>query len=170
MGETYRVQKVEALATTTAFTLTAIPTVRHAELRDLSRWSTMRQLLWPDEPVVNEAAAWFTPERTPHLEAVLLAVDDRDIPIGFAEMNIRAYAEGCYSGRVAFLEGWFVEESLRGHGVGRALMLAAEAWGREMNCTEFGSDTQVFNEESVKAHKALGFEEVERIVCFRKDL
>ena len=58
----------------------------------------------------------------------------------------------------------------RRHGVGRALVRAAEEWGRAQGCSEFASDTEIDNEDSAKAHAALGFEEVERIRCFRKSL
>jgi aminoglycoside 6'-N-acetyltransferase I len=86
------------------------------------------------------------------------------------ELSIRSHAEGCETDRVAFVEGWYVDNDHRGRGVGAALMRAAEEWGRASRCTELGSDTQLWNEPSIAAHKALGFEEVERLVAFRKAL
>ncbi len=71
---------------------------------------------------------------------------------------------------MAYLEGWYVEPSERRRGVGRALVAGAEQWGRSQGCTEFGSDAELENEASAAAHHALGFEEVERIRCFRKSL
>jgi aminoglycoside 6'-N-acetyltransferase I len=71
---------------------------------------------------------------------------------------------------VAYLEGWYVEHSVRGLGVGRARVAAAEAWAIQRGCTEFASDTLVDNVASAAAHRALGFEEVEVIRCFRKPL
>jgi aminoglycoside 6'-N-acetyltransferase I len=35
---------------------------------------------------------------------------------------------------------------------------------------EMASDTQLENEVSQQVHEALGYEEVERIVCFRTEL
>ena len=61
-------------------------------------------------------------------------------------------------------------EEARGRGVGRALVAAAEAWARGRGCTEFASDALLDNATSAAAHKALGFEEVEQIRCFRKTL
>ena len=101
--------------------------------------------------------------------AVLIAHDSTG-PDGFVELSIRAYAEGCYSGRVAFLEGWYVVPAARRKGVGRALVQAAEDWGRAQGCTEFGSDALLDNATSQAAHRALGFAEVVQIRCFRKDL
>jgi aminoglycoside 6'-N-acetyltransferase I len=85
-------------------------------------------------------------------------------------MSIRAYAEGCAPGRVAYLEGWFVDEAARRQGVGAALVEAVEAWGRAQGCTELASDAGIDNRASIAAHGSLGFTEVERIVCFRKAL
>ncbi|HEX8851962.1 MAG TPA: GNAT family N-acetyltransferase, partial [Pyrinomonadaceae bacterium] len=101
-----------------------------------------------------------------------VAIEDegRALVVGFAELSVRSYAEGCDSGRVAYLEGWFVESTHRGRGVGRALVAAAEDWGRTLGCTEFASDTELDNRSSAAAHVALGFEEVDRIICFRKTL
>jgi aminoglycoside 6'-N-acetyltransferase I len=47
---------------------------------------------------------------------------------------------------------------------------AAEDWARGQGCTEFASDTLLDNDVSSAAHRALGFEEVECIRCFRKTL
>jgi aminoglycoside 6'-N-acetyltransferase I len=90
--------------------------------------------------------------------------------IGFAEVSRRLYAEGCESSPVGFLEGWYVVPERRHQGVGRALVEAAERWARELGCTEFASDALAENLDSAAAHRALGFQEVEVIRCFRKDL
>jgi aminoglycoside 6'-N-acetyltransferase I len=86
------------------------------------------------------------------------------------ELSIRPYAEGCAPGRVAFLEGWYVAPHARRRGVGRALLAAAEQWGRAQGCAEMASDTPAHNTLGAAAHKALGFEEVVTVRCFRKDL
>ena len=49
-------------------------------------------------------------------------------------------------------------------------MAAAEAWGRSQGCEELASDTELANDASAAAHTALGFTEVGRVRCFRKDL
>jgi hypothetical protein len=77
----------------------------------------MRGALWPggEDDHATEIARFF--ERGTlgllTLAAVLLAVDDDGHAVGFAELSIRPYAEGCYSGRVAYLEGWYVEICFR---------------------------------------------------------
>lgn len=105
-------------------------------------------------------------------EAVFVAVDAADPSVlrGFAEVSRRAYAEGCETSPVGFLEGWYVVPGARRRGVGRALVEAAERWARGKGCREFASDALADNEVSAAAHEALGFEEVEVIRCFRKEL
>ncbi|MGE2778122.1 GNAT family N-acetyltransferase, partial [Escherichia coli] len=82
-------------------------------------------------------------------------------------LSIRPYAEECYSGNVAFLEGWYVVPSARRQGVGVALVKAAEHWARGRGCTEFASDTQLTNSANTSAHLAAGFTEVAQVRCFR---
>lgn len=145
--------------------------IRAVNQEDAPDWERMRQSLWPSAPGehAREIAAFFGGDRRNPAE-VFVAFDDAGHAIGFAEVSIRPYAEECYSGRVAYLEGWFVEESNRRKGVGRALVAAAEGWGRRQGCTELASDADVHNLASAEAHRLLGFTEVGRIVCFRKEL
>ena len=145
--------------------------IRPVEPGDAPRWRRMREALWPDESGghAREITQYFSGRRTNPAE-VLVACLGSGTPVGFVELSIRAYAEGCSTDRVAFVEGWFVDTDYRRQGIGASLIAAAEEWGRASRCTELASDTQTFNESSIAAHKALGFDEVERIVCFRKSL
>jgi aminoglycoside 6'-N-acetyltransferase I len=63
-----------------------------------------------------------------------------------------------------------VDPDLRQRGVGAALFAAAERWALEAGFTEIGSDAETHNAVSIAAHKALGYDEVLRIVCFRRTL
>lgn len=104
-------------------------------------------------------------------EAVLVAAAGRSQSIvGFAEISRRAYAEGCETSPVGFLEGWYVAPEYRQQGVGRALVAAVEVWAQSLGCREFASDALAENTISAAAHRALGFEEVVIIRCFRKGL
>jgi aminoglycoside 6'-N-acetyltransferase I len=145
--------------------------IRPAKPSDAVAWERMRQALWPSDPGehAGEIAAFFAGDRRNPAE-ILLAFGDDGEAIGFAEISIRPYAEECYSGRVAFLEGWFVEEEHRRRDVGAALVAAVEGWGRNQGCTELASDTGIDNLDSAAAHRAVGFTEVGQIRCFRKPL
>jgi aminoglycoside 6'-N-acetyltransferase I len=46
-------------------------------------------------------------------------------------------------------------------------MATGREWARARGCTEFAPDALLDNEVSHATHKALGFEEVVRIVCFK---
>jgi aminoglycoside 6'-N-acetyltransferase I len=152
--------------------------VRTAEPADAAQWMALRAALWPHEdPTSNESeVARFFAEpasRGGVLPEAVFVATDAHLPnelVGFAEVSRRAYAEGCESSPVGFLEGWYVVPGQRRRGIGRALVAAAEAWALALGCREFASDTLAENTLSTAAHRALGFEVVEVIRCFRKDL
>jgi len=145
--------------------------VRPATPEDSASWLKMRQALWPEgaSDYPFEIASYFAGRLREPLR-VLLAFDDQGKSLGFVELNIRNYAEGCDTDQVAYLEGWYVVPEARCQGVGRALVQAAEEWARVEGCSEFASDTVFDNDISAAAHRALGFTEVVQMRCFRKSL
>lgn len=147
-------------------------TIRNATKADANAWLELRHALWPETSVDEhrEEIESFLAGTAREPLAVLLAQNDDGRIVGFVELSIRPYAEGCNSDRVAFLEGWYVEAESRRHGVGKALVAAAERWGVSQGCTELASDTQVDNEISRIAHGECGFTEVGVIRCFMKEL
>jgi aminoglycoside 6'-N-acetyltransferase I len=131
----------------------------------------MRKALWPDaeiDELRREADTFAAGEQLSIVAAVFIAEDSG--PVGFLELSVRPYANGCDSRPVPFVEGWYVKPSARGRGVGRALMLAAEDWSRERGFLEIGSDTETSNEASAEAHERCGFAETERVIYFRKSI
>lgn len=101
----------------------------------------------------------------------IVALDDDGEVLGFAEGALRHdYVNGCETSPVVFLEGIYVEPHARGRGIARELSEVVGLWGRERGCTEFASDSPIDNLESHAMHRALGFEETERVVYFRKPL
>ncbi len=145
--------------------------VRPAEPADVTDWERMRQALWPssDGEHAGEIERYFGGCADNPAE-VLVACDEAGTVFGFAELSIRPYAEECYSGRVAYLEGWYVDPDHRRTGAGHALIEAAEDWGRARGCTEMASDTEIGNVSSDSAHRAAGFEETNRLITYRKAL
>lgn len=144
--------------------------IRPAAPGDTDAWIRMRTTLWPEAPEDHppEIAAYFA---DPPPDAIcLVAEGDDGRLVGFAEVGMRPYAEGCRSSPVGYLEGIYVEDTHRGLGHARGLVRAGEAWARRLGCTEFASDRSLDNDASAAFHRAAGFDEVERIVCYRKDL
>ena len=86
----------------------------------------MRGQLWPDswDTHARDVERFFSGQARDPL-AALIAKDENGRALGFAELSMRPYAEGCTTDNVAFLEGWFVVPEARGRGVGRALVAAA---------------------------------------------
>ena len=147
-------------------------TCRAVKNDDAAAWTQLRQALWPDAVPGEhaDAIARYFAGSLPEPIMVLLAEDDHARPIAFIELSLRAYAEGCQSDNVAYVEGWYVVPESRGCGVGRALIEGAEDWARRQGCTELASDAQLDDASSAAAHEAVGLGEVGRFRCFRKVL
>jgi len=144
-------------------------TVRPVSELDLTAWVAMRAALWPEgSPGQHAREVAELLEAGPTDRAATLVAEGRNGDlVGFVELSVRNYAEDCETDRVGYCEGWYVKPEHRRSGVGRALMAAGVDWARARGCTEFASDALLENELSHAAHKALGFEETGRIVCFK---
>ena len=145
------------------------PTVRRIARADRASWLRMRDALWPGSLSDHDAEtkAYFEGSG----DKLLILVAELDgATVGFLELDERKYAPGCEGSPVPFIEGWYVDPHARGRGVGRALVEAAEAIALEAGYHEIGSDSEIDNGDGIAAHLALGFEEIERVVCFRKSL
>jgi aminoglycoside 6'-N-acetyltransferase I len=142
---------------------------RRATTNDKPEWLRMRLLLWPeaDTPDLHqEMDRMLEDDLTP----VFVLVRPGGGLGGFLEAGTRKYVEGCVTGPVGYIEGWFVDADLRGQGYGRQLVSAAEGWARSKGLQEMGSDTWLDNEISIRAHLAIGYHEVERLIHFAKTL
>ncbi len=141
---------------------------------DRADWLRMRRLLWPHEIEMEESADEIYAGRSMVKQVFVHAREGRatgpTLLGGFIEIGERAYAEGCETSPVAFIEGWFVDEDLRRSGVGKGLVVAAEQWARSKGYREMGSDLLIDNDESLRAHLALGYHEVERLIAMAKKL
>lgn len=128
----------------------------------------MRAALWPNEVPddLADPVALFAGR-----EEVCFVWEDADGRIGgFAEASLRRHAAGCTTSPVGFLEAWYVAPELRRKGIGAALVATVEAWVLSKGCTELGSDADLANGPSRRAHAALGFAEIEETVQFAKRL
>lgn len=148
--------------------------IRPVRPADRAEWLRMLCGLYPPDPASDHAPAvdaFLAGEATDELlpSAVFVCEAPSGGLVGFLELSIRNYAEGC-TGATPFVESWYVDADARGQGVGRALMRAAEEWARSRGYAEMASNADLANHLSHRAHQAAGFEEVERTVNFRKSL
>lgn len=143
--------------------------IRSMTASDAAAWAMMRQSLWP----------FTTPGENQREVAGMLAAsdmwgfiatDEAGIAVGFAEVTLRRYANGCEQSPVPFLEGIWIAPAARRHGLGRDVMAHIADFFRAKSFTEICSDALLDNTVSHKAHREWGFEETERVVYFRKAL
>jgi aminoglycoside 6'-N-acetyltransferase I len=133
--------------------------VRAYEERDRGELERLAKLLLPEDE-----------GRIPNDE-IFFVIDREDGRLGgYVDVGMRSYAEGCDSSPVPYIEAWYVDEDLRRQGWGAKLFAAAESWASARGHTELASDVRIDNATSIAAHKALGFTEHERVVCFAKRL
>ena len=129
-------------------------------------WLSLRSKLWPgpESEHLRYMADAFV--RGHH---VLIAIASDGVAVGFVEASMRVdYVNGTSTSPVAFLEGLYVEPSSRRNGVARELVAAIARWAETEGCTELASDSPVENVVAHVTHRALGFEETERVVYFRR--
>lgn len=146
--------------------------VEIATLDDVEPWAELRVALWPHHSIEyhrDELSRMFFSESGDAI--AFIARNAAREAVGFAEASLRHdYVNGCSSSPVLFLEGIYVRSAGRRKGVARQLCNAVADWGRSLGCVEFGSDAPLENSASHALHKALGFEETQRVVFFRKAL
>ena len=136
---------------------------------DWDEWLRMSMALFPGHPA---------DDHTPDMRAfrgrgdaeVFIAERDDGTVAGYVEVGARSYADGCDTSPVAYIEAWYVDPDARRRGYGRALLAAAEQWARANGYREMASDASLDNTISHAAHRRAGYEEVDRIVQYRKPL
>ncbi|SRR5690625_1056858 len=143
--------------------------IKEATVKDINEVVKMALLLWHDHTYEEFKEEMTEVITDPKAKIYLCYVNNE--PIGFAYCQLRYdYVEGTSSSPVGYLEGLYVKEAFRNQGAGRKLVRACENWAKEKGCREFASDCELDNVTSLAVHKKLGFQEVNRIICFTKKL
>jgi aminoglycoside 6'-N-acetyltransferase I len=142
--------------------------IRKATPADSMALANLASRMWDHDP--EELEPEFASLTASDEAACFLAWNDNQ-PIGFAQCQLRHdYVEGCDTSPVGFLEGIYVEAEHRFNGVARALLSACEDWARSVGCSEFASDCELDNHDSLAWHLKSGFAEVNRTIWFAKKL
>lgn len=138
---------------------------------DQPGWLALRAALWPDTPAaehLDEMTAFLS---NPSRFLQLVARAPGGQPVGLAEASVRHdYVNGTEASPVAFLEGLFVVAEQRRQGIAARLVREVAAWAQAQGIAELASDALLENRTSHAVHRALGFQESERVVFFRKAL
>ena len=131
--------------------------------------SALVRIIWP-EHTLEELTKIIINYMSSENSAVFAEIVDGKYA-GVALCGLRHdYVEGCESSPVGYLEGVSIQEEYRHQGIARKLVSECEQWAREKGCTEFASDCELTNTASLKFHLSIGFQEENRIICFRKTL
>lgn len=142
--------------------------IERASEGDIPVLAKLAQRLWPEHALAKLEAEFAEAMAG---EGACFVSYDRSDPVGFAQCQIRHdYVEGTRTSPVGYLEGIYVDAAYRREGRARRLLRSCEQWAASMGCTEFGSDCELENEASAAFHRACGFAEAARIVCFAKRL
>jgi aminoglycoside 6'-N-acetyltransferase I len=145
--------------------------VRRAGLENVDAWVALRHQLWPELEIEQHRTEAEASLNQPQTLVAFLCRDAEGKPVGLAEASVRSdYVNGCETSPVAFLEGIIVAPAARRRGVAALLVAAVGDWARSKGLTELASDAALDNIASHRMHAALGFEETERVVYFRRSL
>ena len=136
---------------------------------DCSDWLRLSLALFP-EYSAEELAEGMREHRARSDAEVFVAERENASVAGFVEVGARPYADGCETSPVGYIEAWYVDADVRRVGYGRGLLAAAEEWARRRGYREMASDSTLDNETSHAAHRRAGYDEVDRVVQFRKVL
>ncbi len=143
--------------------------IRRATVKDALQLAEQACLLWPDNTVqqMRESMEALVSRED---AACFLAYAGEQV-IGFAQCQLRHdYVEGTETTPVGYLEGVYVADGYRQKGIARELLTACERWASGCGCSEFASDCELDNVQSLQFHLNVGFEEANRIICFTKKL
>ncbi|BAU07132.1 N-acetyltransferase [Fischerella thermalis CCMEE 5330] len=137
---------------------------------DFNEWLDLALQLWSTESVEQMQASLTNILQSPREAGFLIRTDD-GTAIGFMNLSLRNdYVPGATQSPVAYVEGIYVKDEYRKQGVGKSLIHYAQKWALEHGCGELASDALLENKASYEFHTKVGFQEVERIVTFIKQI
>jgi aminoglycoside 6'-N-acetyltransferase I len=137
---------------------------------DFSEWLELALELWPDYSTQEMQIILTKILQSDREDGFIVRTDDR-FAIAFMNLSLRFdYVPGATQSPVAYVEGIYVRNDYQKQGVGAALIQSAEHWAQEQGCVELASDALLDNTASHNFHARVGFQEVERVVSFIKQI
>ena len=136
------------------------------DVDNAAAWAALCVAMWQEDDSESLLKQW----RIGQFPHEFLYVDDENEqapPLGFISLSIRTdYVEGTDTRPVAYLEGIYVLPAHRRQGLARRMIAFARTWARQQGCTQLASDCELCNTESQALHRALGFSQVNIVVCY----
>ncbi len=143
--------------------------IKQAMENDSVALAKLANQMWGGKEITERAEEFKELIESENATCFLKYVDGE--AVGFAQCQLRHdYVEGTETSPVGYLEGILVEEAYRHKGYAKELLRECEKWAKSKGCTEFASDCELENEESLRFHMAMQFEEANRVICFRKSI
>lgn len=143
--------------------------IRKAEQNDYRIVARLAKELWNNHSLAdleNEFKKYLFSDN-----ACIYLDYENNTPVAFSQISLRfEYVEGVNSSPVAYLEGIFVKEEYRKQNIAQQLIIQSEKWAKEKGCKELASDCELENEISYRFHLKNEFKEVNKIICFTKQL
>jgi len=116
-------------------------------------WLRLRQALWPEGVREQHLAEMAAQVAAPQRYRQFVAYSPSSEAVGLIEASMRSdYVNGTETSPVAFVEGLYVVPQARRQGIAGSLVATVCDWARHV------------------VYRALGFEDTERIVFFRRKL
>ncbi len=130
--------------------MTTIRPMLEADARRVAELAT--QLGYPSS--VHEVLERFTDLAGKPENAVLVATDARDAPIGWIHVTVVA---SLAVSDTALIGGLVVDDAQRSAGVGAALVAAGEAWAREHGARTMTVSSRIAREEAHRFYRREGY-------------
>lgn len=137
--------------------------IRPARAADAPRISDLMRQLGYD--VITEEIVVRLARRDAERE--IFVADEGSGALGWAAVCVE---EGFVEGRVAWIEGFVVDEQARSVGVGATLLDAAEGWARGRGCTVMRVQSNVIRERAHEFYERHGYAKIKAQFAFRKSL
>lgn len=137
--------------------------------KDFPTWQEMRKALYPvksDEYQRVEMAQRIASEDW-HCQFLM---NESYEPIGLVELSFRNIVDSCLCSPVPYVEALYIKPEYRRKGLARKIMAKLVRWCREEGYSELATDTELANGQAQEFYRAIGFEETDRVVSFRRKI
>lgn len=145
--------------------------IKVANLDNIEEIIKMALALWPDNQYSELKKEFLEIVDTENENEEVLLFQKENESLGFIHVAIRNdYVEGADFSPTGYIEGIFVKTNYRMKGIAKILVKAGEDWAKDRGCRQMASDVEFSNKDSINFHKSINYNEVNRVVCFLKDI